>query len=246
MKAPSTPNSWSSGWSARRVAVIYRQDDWGLTASRSFVDAARDLGAQVVINEAIVDGTRDFRPLITRLHSANVDVIYVALFYADAAVFAQQARQAGLNLPVVTNSSLNNPELIALGADAVEGFYVPTNYFPGDPDPAVQTFLKAYRERWNGEPDQFAAIAYDSIAVIAEAIRTILEGGEPLTRRAVRDALYAPRALPGRERPHQVRRSGRRGETDDLARHSKRTVRDLRRDLRSVAATARRAGPGAS
>lgn len=176
---------------ARRVAVIYRQDDWGLTASRSFVDAARDLGAQVVINEAIVDGTRDFRPLITRLHSANVDVIYVALFYADAAVFAQQARQAGLILPVVTNSSLNNPELIALGADAVEGFYVPTNYFPGDPDPAVQNFLKAYRERWNGEPDQFAAIAYDSIAVIAEAIRTILEGGEPLTRRAVRDALYA-------------------------------------------------------
>src|SRR5690606_10452761 len=95
---------------ARRVAVIYRQDDWGLTASRSFVDAARDLGAQVVINEAIVDGTRDFRPLITRLHSANVDVIYVALFYADAAVFAQQARQAGLILPVVTNSSLNISE----------------------------------------------------------------------------------------------------------------------------------------
>lgn len=176
---------------ARRVAVIYRQDDWGLTASRAFVSAVQDLGAQVVLNEAIVEGTRDFRPLITRLHSLNADVIYLALFYADAAVFAQQAQQAGLTLPVVTNSSLNNPELITLGGPAVEGFYVPTNYFPGDPHPAVQEFLQAYRERWNEEPDQFAAIAYDSVAVIAEAIRTILASGQPLTRQAVRDALYA-------------------------------------------------------
>lgn len=176
---------------ARRIAVIYRQDDWGLTASSSFVRAARDLGAEVVVNEPIIEGTRDFRPLLTRLRSLNVDLIYLALFYADAAVFAQQAQQAGFTLPVVTNSSLNNPELITLGGAAVEGFYVPTNYFPGDPDPVVQGFLTAYRERWNEEPDQFAAIAYDSIAVITEAIRDILEADKPLTRQAVRDALYA-------------------------------------------------------
>lgn len=176
---------------AKRIAVIYRQDDWGLTASQSFVKAARSLGAEVVLNEAVIEGTRDFRTLITRLHTLNPDVIYLALFYADAAVFAQQAKQGGLSVPVVTNSSLHNPQLIALGGDAVEGFYVPANFFPGDPDPVVQNFIAAYRARWNEEPDQFAAIAYDSIAVIAEAIKSILDAGRPLTRQAVRDALYA-------------------------------------------------------
>lgn len=176
---------------AKRIAVIYRQDDWGLTASQSFVKAARSLGAEVVLNEAVIEGTRDFRTLITRLHTLNPDAIYLALFYADAAVFAQQAKQGGLRVPVVTNSSLHNPQLIALGGDAVEGFYVPANFFPGDPDPVVQNFIAAYRARWNEEPDQFAAIAYDSIAVIAEAIKSILDAGRPLTRQAVRDALYA-------------------------------------------------------
>lgn len=175
---------------AKRVAVIYRQDDWGLTASSSFVSAIGDLDANVVLNEAIIEGTRDFRPLITRMRSLDIDVIYLALFYADAAVFAQQAQQAGLNQPVVTNSSLNNPELITLGGAAVEGFFVPTNFFAGDPDPVVQGFLQSYRERWNEEPDQFAAIAYDSIAVIAEAARSVLDAGQPLTRQAIRDALY--------------------------------------------------------
>lgn len=176
---------------AKRIAVIYRQDDWGLTASQSFVKAARSLGAEVVLNEAVIEGTRDLRTLITRLHTLNPDAIYLALFYADAAVFAQQAKQGGLRVPVVTNSSLHNPQLIALGGDAVEGFYVPANFFPGDPDPVVQNFIAAYRARWNEEPDQFAAIAYDSIAVIAEAIKSILDAGRPLTRQAVRDALYA-------------------------------------------------------
>lgn len=175
---------------AKNVAVIYRQDDWGMTASQAFVRGAEELGINIAVNQAVIEGTRDFRPLITRLRSMSLDAIYIALFYADAAVFAQQAKQAGLNVPMVTNSSLSNPQFITLGGDAVEGVYVPTNFFPGDPDPVVQTFMSEYRARWNDEPDQFAAIAYDSIAVIAEAIRNILDEGRPLTRQAIRDELY--------------------------------------------------------
>ncbi|MBE3584269.1 MAG: ABC transporter substrate-binding protein [Limnochordaceae bacterium] len=176
---------------ARRIAVLFRQDDWGLTASDAFTKAVEAQGAKVVFSEAVVQGTRDFRPLLTKLRAQSPDLIYVALFYADAAVFAQQLRQAGINLPVVTNSSLNNPQLIELAGAAVEGWYVPTNYFPGDPSPVVQNFLREYRQRWNEEPDQFAAIAYDSIGVIAHAIDTILASGKPLTRQAIRDELYA-------------------------------------------------------
>ncbi|MBE3577680.1 MAG: ABC transporter substrate-binding protein [Limnochordales bacterium] len=176
---------------ARRIAVLYRQDDWGLTASQAFIKAVEALGAKVVFSEAVVQGTRDFRPLLTKLRSQSPDLLYVALFYADAAVLAQQLRQAGLNLPVVTNSSLNNPQLIELAGQAVEGWYVPTNYFPGDPSPVVQNFLREYRQRWQEEPDQFAAIAYDSIAVITEAIKSVLAAGKPLDRKAIRDTLYA-------------------------------------------------------
>lgn len=175
---------------AKRVAVLYRQDDWGLTAADSFISAVKSMGAAVVLSEGVVAGTRDFRSLITRLRSSNVDAIYIALFYADAAIFAQQMKQAGLKVKVVANSSLNNPQFIELGGTAVEGFYVSTNYFPADPSPVVQNFLRQYKQRWNEEPDQFVAIAYDSIAVIAEAIKNVLNAGKPLTRQAVRDALY--------------------------------------------------------
>lgn len=176
----------------KRIAIVYRQDDWGLTASGSFAAAVQELDpeAEIVLNEAIIEGTRDYRPLLTRLQSRQPDTIYIALFYADAAIFAQQAKQAGFDVTFVTNSSLSNPEFIALGGEAVEGVYVPTNFFAGDPHDVVQNFITEYKQRWNEDPDQFAAIAYDSIALIAEAVRDLVEHDEAISRTAIRDALY--------------------------------------------------------
>lgn len=182
---------------ARRIAVAYRQDDWGLSASGFFEDAARKLGAQIVLSEGFIAGERDFRPFITRLRSANPDAIHIAMFYADAAVIAQQLKQAGLNIPVITSTSLYHPEFIIQGGSAVEGYYVPSTFYPDNPDPAVREFVESYRQLYGSTPSSFAAQAYDSIGLIAAAIRYVLDSGQELTRQAIRDALYEMPPYPG-------------------------------------------------
>ncbi len=171
------------------VAVVYRQDDWGVAASKYFSDEIKQLGVRVSVSEPIVPGTKDLRPLVTKLEDAHPDVLFLALFYADAATLAKEMKQAGYSVPVVTNSSLFNPQLIALGADAVNGYCVPSNFAPDSPAPVVRRFVAAYRAKTGRPPDQFAALAYDSIGVLVQAMREVVRAGHQLTRSGIRDAL---------------------------------------------------------
>lgn len=170
------------------VAVIYRQDDWGASASEFFIEEAEAMGMDIALSEAVVPGTKDLRPLVTSLNSSDAEVLYLALFYADAATLAQQMQQAGLEIPVVTNSSLFNPQLIELAGDAVEGFYVPSNFSPNSDRPVVQDFVSAFEEKTGSVPDQFAALAYDAIGVLTAGMQDAATSGE-LTRASIQTAL---------------------------------------------------------
>jgi branched-chain amino acid transport system substrate-binding protein len=170
------------------VAVIYRQDDWGASASEFFIEEADEIGMDVALSEAVVPGTKDLRPLVTSLNSSDAEVLYLALFYADAATLAQQMQQAGLEIPVVTNSSLFNPQLIELAGDAVEGFYVPSNFSPNSDRPVVREFVSAFEEKTGNVPDQFAALAYDAIGVLTAGMQEAAASGE-LTRASIQTAL---------------------------------------------------------
>ena len=176
---------------AERIALIYRQDDWGVVVNEHFARSAQELGADLVLREAVVPETRDFRPLVTRLAELQPDALYLALFYADAAVLAQQMHQAGLDIPVVTNTSLFNPQLIELAEEAVEGYYVPSNFAPQDPAPAVNDFVTGYEQRFGSAPDQFAALAYDAIGSLITALEAATGDGSVPSRAEVRDALAA-------------------------------------------------------
>lgn len=197
LEAPEIAKFVVENLGARKIAVAYRQDDWGLSASGFFEEAARDMGAQIVLSEGFIAGERDFRPFITRVRSANPDAIHIAMFYADAAVIAQQLKQAGLDIPVITASSLYHPEFLAQGGSAVEGYYVPTTFYPDSPDPVVREFVDGYQELYGNIPSSFASQAYDSVGLIVAAIRYVLDSGQELTRQAIRDALYAMPPYPG-------------------------------------------------
>jgi branched-chain amino acid transport system substrate-binding protein len=174
---------------AEAIMVVYRQDDWGLSASGNFVARAEELGATIVANEAFLETERDFRPVITQLRSVNPDVLHVAMFFTEASILAQQLAAADIDIPVVTTTSMFNPQYIVLGGDAVEGHIVPATFFTGNPDPTVQAFVSEYESRYGIPADSFAAIAYDSVGILAAAMEHIIANGGEITRAAIRDAM---------------------------------------------------------
>ena len=189
VEAPEIADGVVNNLDDERIMVVHRQDDWGISAARNFTERAEELGAEIVATESFLESERDFRPLITQIRSLEPDVLHIAMFFTEAAILAQQLQSAGVDTTVVTSTSLFNPQYIVLGGDAVEGHIIPATFFTGNPDPQVQTFVQAYEERYGIPADSFAAIAYDSIGVITEAIGYLLENDREVTRAAIRDAI---------------------------------------------------------
>jgi branched-chain amino acid transport system substrate-binding protein len=175
----------------KKLAVFYLNTDWGKTSYNLFATHAKEIGAEIVDEEAYLADEKDFRSAITRVRDAKPDGIILYSYQADGALIVQQVRDAGLNQPIVGGGSLQSPDFLKLGGAAVEGVYVLGEFLPSDPNPVIQAFVAKYKAKYNEEPDLFAVHAYDTIILIAEAIKL----GGP-TRQGVHDALGQLKDVP--------------------------------------------------
>ena len=71
---------------------------------------------------------------------------------------------------VIGGNGFNSPKIAEIAGDAAEGTLVGSPWFIGKADPASQKFVEAYKAKYNAEPDQFAAQAYDTLFIVAKAI----------------------------------------------------------------------------
>jgi len=168
----------------KRLAVLHMNTDWGQTSADLFIAKAESLGAEIVLREAYLLTEKDFRPVLTKARDANPDALILISYYNDGALIAQQIDDVGLDVTVVAIGSTYSPQFIALGGEAVEGVYTATRFHPADPRPEAQEFVRKYREKYGVEPDNFAAVAYDGIKILAAVLNEV-----GVDRKALRDGL---------------------------------------------------------
>jgi len=170
----------------KRLAVLYLNTDWGKTTSDLFIGKAKELGAEIVAQEAYLSNEKDFRPILSKARDANPDALILISYYNDGALIAQQRQAVGLDTTVVGIGSIYSPQFIRLGGEAAEGVFTATRFYPGESREEVQRFVQAYRAKYNEDPDNFSAVAYDGIKILAQVMRQY--GAE---RKAIRDGLEA-------------------------------------------------------
>ena len=152
-------------------------------------------GGQIVSEQKYTGGDKDFRAQLTVIKGAQPDAILVPGYYTDVGLIVAQARQLGITVPLFGGDGWEAPELMQIaGAEALEGTYYSTHFSPDNTDPLAQKFVAGFRAKYGGEtPDAMAALGYDSVMVLADAIRRAGTTSGP----ELRDALAATRDLPG-------------------------------------------------
>ena len=175
----------------KRPAVLHRNTDWGRTAKDAFLKAAPGLGMEVATAEGYLPAEPDFRPTLARARDSRPDGLVLLSYYADAALICRQARDAGLAFPVLAGTSTHALAFIEQGGTGVEGVHVMTTFFPGDPRPEVQDFVRRYRAKYSQEPDGFSAGAYDAMVLFAA-----LCDRYGTTRQAMQDGLLTITDVP--------------------------------------------------
>jgi branched-chain amino acid transport system substrate-binding protein len=179
---------------AKKVAVLY---DVASEAPKSQADLFRltfeELGGKTVAFETYTTGDRDFSAQLTKIKSANPDVIFLPAYYNDVGLIAQQAHRAGITQPLVGSDAWSSPELIKLSNGTVEGDYFANHYASDIATPTAKKFIDAYTKQFGNIPDDVAALTYDSMGLLFEAIKK----SPSLDRKVVRDSLATLANYPG-------------------------------------------------
>jgi branched-chain amino acid transport system substrate-binding protein len=175
----------------KRLAVLYLNTDWGRSSQAIFAETAKGLGAEVVASEGYQPDEKDFRSTLVRVRDAKPDAIVLISYYADGALITRQTRSVGLTQPIVASGSIYSPKFIELAGDASNGVFTESNFFPNDTRPEVQSFVTKFKAKYNEQPDDFNAVAYDTIILLADVIDKY-----GVDRTAIRDGLAQIKDVP--------------------------------------------------
>lgn len=151
-------------------------------------------GGTIVSDQKFAEGDKDFKAQLTAIRAEKPDAIFVPAYYTEVGLIARQARELGITCPLFGGDGWEAPELVSIAGDAVEGCYYSTHYSAESPAPKVQSFVKAYRDKYDGvTPDGMAALGYDSAYILVDAIRRA--GSTDAAK--IRDALAATKNFDG-------------------------------------------------
>ncbi len=179
---------------AKRAAIMVdRKNDYSTGLEKVINEVFTRLGGQIVATQSYQEGDQDFNAQLTSLKGSNPEVIFVPGYYNDVGLFAKQARDKGINVPLIGGDGWDSAQLYAIGGSALNGSFFTNHYSPFDTDPKVVKFVNDYKGRYNVLPDALAATAYDAAHIMFDAIKrsTSLEGT------AIRDALASTKEFPG-------------------------------------------------
>jgi branched-chain amino acid transport system substrate-binding protein len=153
-----------------KAAVLYnRAQAYSSGLNNNFKDSFQTMGGTIVSEQAYGDGDNDFSAQLTAIREAKPDFIYIPGYYTEVVNIARQARQLGINVPLIGGDGWDSEELKNAG-DALNNCYFSNHYSHEDTRPEVQEFVQKYQAEYGKVPDGLAALGYDSARLLFDAI----------------------------------------------------------------------------
>jgi len=175
----------------RKVAVLYGNDDvFTKSGYDAFKKALADLKVSVTTTETFAKGDVDFKAQLTKIKASGADAIVLSALIAEGAPIMVQARQLGIELPVIGGNGMNSVKIFDLAKEKSDNLWVGSPWAIGSQTKENQHFVVAYTQKYKSAPDQFGAQAYDAMNIVATALAKVkLSGNLEADRKALRDAL---------------------------------------------------------
>ncbi len=174
---------------AKTAAVTTEQgNDYSVGLAQYFKAEFEKLGG-TVYEAAYQTGDQDFNAQITSLKANDPDIFFVPGNFTEAAMFIKQAKQNGVDVPLLGGDTYEVQEFLDVAGAESEGVLFSAFF---DPDaeltPLTKEFVQKYREANDGkDPAGVTALGYDAYNLVCDAI----EAAGTTDPVAIRDAIAA-------------------------------------------------------
>ena len=188
-------------FNANTAAVIFDiSNDYAKGLAEIFKSSweAKGLGP-VVAFESHGTKDQDFSAQLTKIIDKKPDFIFVPNNYNQVALIVQQARDLGFKGHFMGSDAWGTPDLIKLCGEECYGQYFSTHYAAAGAKGATKVFIDRYKAAYGDVPADYAALTWDSIGILVEAIKNAgkVERSPRKMRKAVREGLAAIKSFDG-------------------------------------------------
>jgi len=178
----------------KRAALLTdEKQDYSKGLSQFFKENFLKAGGEIVKEQSYSSGDKDFRAQLTSIKAAKPDVIFLPGYYNEVALIASQARKFGLKMPFLGGDGWEGDSLLKVAGTSLDGSYFSSHYSAENQDPVIQQFIKNYRAKYGSTPDCQAALGYDALHILVDAIKR----ARSTENTALRNAIAATKDFPG-------------------------------------------------
>lgn len=153
-----------------RAAVLYDvASAYNRGLAEYFKQQFKRAGGTIVAAETYITGEQNFRKQLQRIHASQPQALFLPNYPPEIAIQVQQARELGITATFIGGDSwgdLNLPQL-----SETEGAFFSALWSPELTNQATQEFIQAYQQTYNQMPDDSAAMTYDALGLLFQAMQ---------------------------------------------------------------------------
>jgi branched-chain amino acid transport system substrate-binding protein len=183
---------------AKSAATIHDGSPYAEGLANAFANwFETQYNGQIVEQEAVQVGQKDFKPVLTSIAAKKPDFLYYPVFIPEGAGITQQAREVpGLaNAGLAGADGMLSPDFVDAAGEAAEGMFLSGPDLSFENEQYENEFLPTYEEEFGEPAAPFHAHAYDATNIVLDAIEQVAvetdDGGLLIPRTQLRDEVYA-------------------------------------------------------
>ncbi|MBI3128842.1 MAG: branched-chain amino acid ABC transporter substrate-binding protein [Candidatus Tectomicrobia bacterium] len=156
---------------AKNVAILHDKTTYGQGLADETQRFLGQLGVKPVFYSGIVQGDKDFTPVLTAAKQKNPEVVFFGGIHPEAILLVKQMRERlGMEAAFVTGDGVYVDEFFKIAGKAAEGSYV--TFTPDQAKiQAAQGVITKHRERFGKEVGAYTIYAYVAANLILNSIQ---------------------------------------------------------------------------
>lgn len=196
IQAVATTKFAAKEWKATKAAILYDEvspyPSGMAKAFKKIFEEANGAGS-VVAFETFRTGDKDFSKQLGVILNSGAGFLYTPQHYEEIPLIVQQAKKMGWNKPITGSNSWSGGDLMSLCGNDCKGLFFTGNFAPGGTKGAAKAFVDSYQKEYNKVPDEVAALTYDAVKLIVQALKATggLSGNLLADRISLRDQIAA-------------------------------------------------------
>lgn len=176
----------------KSLAVLTVVSDLGTALAQAVKTDWTRIGGTIAAEDVHQPGEASFRPILLKMLNTKPDAIYLTSSNGkQLAQIVRQARELGYKGVFLSFGAFEDPEVLALGAQADGCYYSSPSFDAANPGPSGRKFVDAFQKKYGRLPNVHQANHYDLVMLYTAVVDGLAKQNKPLNGANFREYMAA-------------------------------------------------------